>query len=278
MGFPVRPSGYVGWGSSASTGITEPLDAKKQLGFAVSEKPAAQYLNWLLNKQDQWIQYLDWRSRLRPAVYDDFVRGVGNFVVDGPSALAPFWYAYCSPTALFKWTHVDPGYPAAGSLWAAFSTSGYAELLAHTGRPGSRDFRMEHVAACLVRGNSSNISFEMGLMYSNQGMSGGDVYLGWMATGPTGNLYARWKPSGFNPTAISVGPMPSSASGYHRYTIESRSPTMAFYIDDAFQFAAPAVLIDDANGAFDFGIRIGGQSGAAGFGAQVDLMEYSLSR
>ena len=279
MGYPVRPSGYVGWVSTGGTNIAEPLDAKKASGWSVSEKPQSSYLNWVHQKQDQWIQYLDWRSRLRPAVYDDFVRAPAAGILDGPSSLSPYWFAYV-PSALvcFRWTHVDPGYAAAGSLWALTSQSGYSELLAHVGQPGSRDFRMEHVAACLVRGNASNISYEMGLMYQNNGQSGGDIYLGWQTTGPTGALFARWKPSGSSPTAVNLGGMPSNASSYHRFTIEGRSPTMAFYIDDAFQFAAPMVLIDNTPGAFDFGVRIGGQSGAAGFGAQVDLMEFSLAR
>lgn len=277
MGYPVRPSGYMGWGSTGFTNAAEPLDTKKNTGWAIGEKPASSYFNWIQQKQDQWIQYLDWRSRLRPAKYDDFCQGSWNLVAAGPSALAPDWYAYTPPAVLSNWSQVNPGPGSAGSIWSAFQKSGYAEIQGHIGTPGNRDFRMEHVVALTGRATGA-VSFEMGLMIPNefQGSTGGDMRLGWMTTGATGALFARWVPSGQNPTAYNLGGMPSNASGYHRYTVEGRSPTMAFYIDDALKFAAPMVEVDALSAQLNLGVRIGGQSGL--FGVQVDLMEFSLAR
>ena len=59
MGFPVKPSGFIGWGSTGMTNTAEPLDSKKGTGWGVNEQPASSYFNWIEAKKDEWIQYLD---------------------------------------------------------------------------------------------------------------------------------------------------------------------------------------------------------------------------
>lgn len=59
MSAPVRPSGYPRWADTGATAITEPPSGKKDVGWAVAEKPPAQFMNFLMNNYYQWILYLD---------------------------------------------------------------------------------------------------------------------------------------------------------------------------------------------------------------------------
>lgn len=53
-----QPSEQPEWASGGSAVITDPSSGKKALGWAVSEKPPAQYFNWWMNLVYQWVQYL----------------------------------------------------------------------------------------------------------------------------------------------------------------------------------------------------------------------------
>lgn len=51
-----RPSTFLDWNG---TGMMEPSPAQKASGFAVSQKPPAESVNWLLVALDSWNKYVD---------------------------------------------------------------------------------------------------------------------------------------------------------------------------------------------------------------------------
>jgi hypothetical protein len=276
MGYPVRPSGYVGWGSTGMTNVTEPTDAKKAVGWAINEAPPSAYFNWIQKSQDESLAYLRWKDSLQPVIVDDFIKGANS-----QTGLAEFWYLF--QTGGQQWviteTNLDVGGSRDGTIGARecqLAATGYAELLADVGYPGRRDFFMEHIARFRSRPQASNYCFELGLMYSHAGVSGHNTQLGWVATGITGRLSFCWVPSGKSPTLYDLGSVPSNASGYHKFTVEGRSPTMAFYIDDALAGAVAMVPVgaQGSDAAIMFGQRIGGQSTAARFVVDAVTLRY----
>lgn len=99
-----RPSSLPRWaetaGGTPSSNIADPTSAKKDAGWADSEKPPAGFLNWLQNTVYRWIKYLDESA-------DSGVFGFGTdgaLVFDGISnvaGLTPVGNAYTMDRHLF---------------------------------------------------------------------------------------------------------------------------------------------------------------------------------
>jgi hypothetical protein len=286
MGYPVRPSGYVGWGSTGMTNTAEPTDAKKSYGWAVNEQPPSSYFNWIHQKQDEWAQYLGWRSLLSPVVQETFIpAGLYGWTgtTNGGSTGLGYWQIHTPSqvnTLGSNWDVTLSETPGDDGRQYIHIGSGYAHILANVGGVRGRDFKMEHVVMFSSRPASSGYSIEAGLMYNHSGVSGCNMQLGWVATGRSGQLSAVWRPSGANPTSMNFASGYAAAAGHqwsshHKLTVESRGPTMAFYSNDRFLGAAPAVAVGGA-GAQQFGVRVGGQSGAMQF--IVESMGLEVSR
>ncbi len=287
MGGPVRPSGFIGWASTGATNVTEPIDAKKAVGWAVNEAPPSSYENWLKQKTDQWIQYLDWRGALSTLVEENFLPvglyGFTGMTNGGATVLGP-WQLYTPSQVNLVGNNWDVQLSsAAGSNGRNFGLlgSGYGHILANVGGIAGRGFLMEHVLNFWARPNTTGYSIEAGMMYNHSGVSGCNPQLGWVTTGRSGMLCAVWVPSGGSPTLMSF------ASGYagnagawsssHKLTIEARGPTMAFYSNDRLLGAAPAVMVGSIAGVSQqFGVRVGGQSGVLGL--YVESMKLKISR
>ena len=54
----VKPTNLAEWGTGAAP-IVEPSTPQKQAGFAVSDRPPAQWFNWFWNLVHLWIVWLD---------------------------------------------------------------------------------------------------------------------------------------------------------------------------------------------------------------------------
>jgi hypothetical protein len=288
MGYPVRPSGYPGWGSTGMTNIAEPTDAKKGYGWGVNEQPPSSYFNWLFQIQDQWIQYLDWRGKLVDVVENNCLP-IGAYGFTGMTA--------GGATTLDEWQHYSPSqvnlignnwdvtlseHPNAvnGRVWASIG-SGYAHILANVAGVADRGFRMEHILDFETRPIASGYSIEAGLMYNHSGVSGCNLQLGWVATGRSGQLCAMWTPSGRTPTSIAFASGYAAGAGHgwtkhHKLTIEARGVTMAFYSNDILQAAVGSIPVGAVAGSQMFGVRIGGQSALTK--ATVNYMKLSTAR
>lgn len=278
MGGSVRPSGYVGWGSSGATNVVEPTDAKKQVGWGVNEQPPSSYFNWIQQKQDQWIQYLGWIGTLSPVVDQDFLV-TDTLLVQGASFLPlPWYFAANNGFQSIGWDPVSVGIAqpdaAMGTPYIAHQGSGIGELRVEVGLLGARDFQMEHLVTLGPNYNfrPSGAYYEMGLIFNHSGASGMNTQLGWQVTGITGQLFARWVPTGSAPTLLSLGAISATGdTGLHKYTIESRGPTMAFYVDGALRGAVPATVVGASGFRLHFGARHGGAS-------QVSYMVVDTAR
>lgn len=288
MGFPVKPSGYVGWCSTGATNVTEPIDSKKAVGWAGNEAPPSSYVNWIQQKQDQWIQYLDWRSSLTPLVRDDFV--VGDTITANGGNGVGFTTGYYGPWYYERivWAHQggvvgvlggvgNYQQPLMGVLYGG-NPSGWYEARVNVGNLTTRDMRMEFAAMFLSKDSQSQISWELGIMFAHSGMSGGNLLCGFMATGSSGNLGFRWVPSGQNATSVSLGQIPSGMSGLHKYVSECRGPTNAIYVDDVLVTAVPVPGPIGASGPVD--LHFGGRFGVASGVKQLvlDYAELSVKR
>lgn len=64
-----KPTKLPEWASGGSAAITEPSEEKKDLGWVVAEKPAAQYFNWLLKNVYDWCTFLNSCTNTVGAVY-----------------------------------------------------------------------------------------------------------------------------------------------------------------------------------------------------------------
>jgi hypothetical protein len=57
-----KPSSLPRWADTVTgdtSRVVNPPNAKKDVGWAVGERPAAQYMNWLLNNVYDWLKWLD---------------------------------------------------------------------------------------------------------------------------------------------------------------------------------------------------------------------------
>ena len=57
MGLITAPDKLPRWADGGSAQITEPSEAKKDLGW-IDERPSFQHFNWILNKSYEWIGYM----------------------------------------------------------------------------------------------------------------------------------------------------------------------------------------------------------------------------
>jgi hypothetical protein len=56
---PTKPSDHIDWTDGSPAKVQEPTSGKKLLGWALAERPAFQYMNWLFYQLDQWDQYFE---------------------------------------------------------------------------------------------------------------------------------------------------------------------------------------------------------------------------
>lgn len=54
-----KPTSLPRWATGGGAGVTEPTEGKKDTGWLFLERPAHEYLNWLLNLVYLWVVYLD---------------------------------------------------------------------------------------------------------------------------------------------------------------------------------------------------------------------------
>lgn len=68
-----KPNGHINWGvgnTDPANRIVEPSSAKKTTGWNDDEQPPAPFFNWLFNRLDEWVKYLEQRTDNIAAPYD----------------------------------------------------------------------------------------------------------------------------------------------------------------------------------------------------------------
>lgn len=304
--FPVRPPAFPNWCASGATNITQPTSAQVAVGWNINSSPPSSYMNWLQQLQEQWIQYFGWKTSLDYIVKDDFVQpATAGYTGYGSSGYVP-WFTFVPGGGAFV---SNPAAVPAGivtsnpffllpagimgvlGLTSGFTSPGYLEFYQFVDAPAGRDFSMEFIVADQLRGIVPFVpgaSVEMGLIYPHSGMSGANPLAAFMWTGPSGYFAGfRWQPSGSAPTMLSLGLIPNASgthagqSGFHKYTVENRGPTMALYIDDALIGAAPSPGALGTTGLrMAFGARVGAATGFsfAAAGIIFDKAELKVAR
>jgi hypothetical protein len=273
MGYPVRPgTGYIGWCSTGATNVVEPIDSKKAVGFGIGEQPASSFVNWLLQRQDEGLQYLTWLSSLDTVADEDFALSGDLEGNRQPTALAPWWYAFqqndSSPFIDAGADEVLAFGPIGIREFRDFSigsqgTSGYNELSKRVGQIAGRDFRAEFVYAFMTR--TTGMPIELGFFYPSmyQTTTKGPVF-GLMATGLTGPPGLHYTPSGAaGPTSVALSASLTSATAFYKWTVEARTPTMAVYCNDQLAAAVPFVRFGSSGYQLHFGFRAMGNSSLA---------------
>lgn len=229
----IKPTGYPQWAYNTSTGITEPTDAKKQQGFAVSEKPPAQFLNWILSKQAGYIRYLSYQN----VVYDDFVRSttyinqIESSGIASATGLAPLWETSKLGSVVVNTNGANAQLHALGVV--QLSTLGGSGL-AHYVRTFidaqaliGRDWIMEATILPSVLGPSGS-QLVVGIApYSFSGTYG--YYFS--TTGASGNWFFNFGQSG-SPTSVDLGVMANaSPSAYQLLAAEKVGATMTIEVN-----------------------------------------------
>lgn len=289
MGYPVRPSGYVGWGSTGMTNVAEPLDSKKATGWSVNEQPPSSYFNWIQSKQDEWIQYLAWRTSLSPVVQEDFCLPAPWGVNLHPTMWRADWNAsgnaggqgWCGSGGMYYANLALPGgmrSPPNGYVSNLGGNDGWQQLSKPIGTLGPVDFRMEVIFMEQVRGASGN-TVELGL-FNTTGASAAFPQAAFMWTAPSGVVHFHYHPSGGGSTAVSLGFNSMTGAtgwGFHRYVAESRGATLALYLDDTLVTAVRSPGYFGIPTGVDFGVRM---AGAAGNNTKhsIDKLELLLGR
>jgi hypothetical protein len=295
MGYPVRPTAYLGWCSTGATNVAEPTDLKKARGWGIGEKPASSYLNWIHQTQDAGLQYLDWKSQLDPVVEDDFAyeesaahatgyiggtfvpkwvltargAGIGGTpkITNEINLTSPFFYG---------WTRDALGVLILETQGGQAPNLGLNEAYARVGNLNGRDFKAEFIAYdASVASGQTGTAVQFGF-YDASGVATGSsgLLMGFMYTGPSGLPMATWAPSGGGATSIAGATRFYQA--WTKYTIEARSPTMAFYFNDALIGAAPFVQFGASGKMVGFGARIMYPAGAGTSGLFVGVDRASL--
>lgn len=222
----IKPTGYPEWASASSaSGIAEPTDAKKFLGWATSEKPAAQYMNWLQEKESAWLRYLsyDW------VIDDHFANGNGVNVIPpagaaGGTGLNPWSVAIGGDRIAGANEGGNGPIPAARLALGAvafFQTggSGLSRITRDAGSPHSRDVMLETIMTVATRG--SGMALKIGVVRG--GVNGCDMWFG--TTGPSAPWYFNYGPAE-SYTSINMGIDPFSPSAYHTFIAERRGATL----------------------------------------------------
>lgn len=264
MGYPVRPSGYVGWGSTGMTNVAEPTDAKKAAGWSVNEQPPSSYFNWIQSKQDEWLQYLMWRTQLEPIVDTDFNEEprpnmqTYDLGAADSTGLYPLWQKSA--------THVYLGGGIVTLGDAAVAGDG-ASYLAYISKAvalpeAGQDFVLEAMGSY---SGETKTSFSLGWA------SGA---LAFVATGQSGFWGVHCRQSGGNVTSIGMSHVVSS--GYGRFTLEARGPTMIVALNGAQIYALPRPVI--AAGSDNFGVFMRHASGVAWNTCAADKLTFKIRR
>jgi hypothetical protein len=222
----IKPTGYPEWaGASSASGIVEPTDSKKQTGWVSSERPAAQYMNWLQEKQSAWIRYMSYDS----VIIDDFNSSIGVNTIPGAGQVGG--------TGLFPWSVLiggdrialaneggNPPIPPAVNALGAVSFwqtggSGFSRMTVSVGSPENRDVILELVTLFAARG--TGMTTKAGIFRG--GVNGADMWFG--ATGPSSSWFFNYGPAeGW--TSINLGVDPVSPSAYQTLIAERRGSTM----------------------------------------------------
>lgn len=285
----VRPSGYLGWASSGATNVTEPTDAKKALGWSVNESGRSSYFNWILQKQDEWIQYLKWKSEFDTIFDTDFN--------DAPHP--HMWYSDGTVITGSKAgeTHYQP-------LWLKSATGAYGGFGAVTvglypdggGANGSylayisnqapvpqpdQDFFLETLCNFLPDGGGTPST--LNTAYVGFGPTTGP--LSFMATGNSGYWGLRIKQSGntgvFGITSIGLSvTQPPSGYSYNRFAVECRGPTMCVFVNQQQVYALKRPVFALFGGAElqNFGINVRNYANNFACGVAVDRLTYKVRR
>jgi hypothetical protein len=250
-----RPTGYTSWAAGA-TNVAEPLDALKVRGYGVNEAPRSSYENWLKNKVDQFISYLDWKAQLAPVVSDHFVRATGINVTTG---LYPIWNVKDAQEGSLSIAQARgfSGSRAMGAIRTDFSnnvgiSSGTYEVTTTVGHLGDRDFAMEFLA-WNVQPNASGI-FEYGLWHPQTAGGQATGAMTFMSTGASGAMLLRLTPSGRGATLIGLGTY-AYPQGYKAWRLERHGSTMAAFVDGVQVAVVPAVPVGMSGVPMRFGFR-----------------------
>jgi hypothetical protein len=280
---PFRPSGYVGWCSTGATNVTEPTDAKKSYGWGVGEKPPSSYFNWIHQKQDQWIQYLAWRSTLDVVVYDDFVYPTGFAAPEGktPSGFGFKWHVsnFDSDGFVLHGTSIANGgqqFPnMPGHVYVAANSVSGLQKLVQPIKVGDRDFRMEIVG--YIETTGANVG-------SGVARFGFPDYCTFRSTGMSAFML-QIVPSGMsmgNATMIPVTASPSalccsSGLALSKWVLERQGATMAIEVNDVRIATFRSTVFGASGRDMDFGVS---QQGFGGLNARsaVDKLALWLGR
>ncbi len=282
-----RPSGYVAWASTA-TNVAEPTDAKKAAGWAVSEKPASSYFNWLIQKQDQWIQYMSWRLSLDKVIYDDFIYPTGFAFPNGQNPSGFGWKWFCNPSgpmsgSVVHGTSISLGLQPVAEMPGYVSIVSQASGIAPLVQPvkvGTRDFRMEmigNIDRISLAGPSAYAQFGFPdfCAFRNTGMSAMGLQI--VPSGGSLGSATMWAVTG-GPSGLFFA---SAASGYgqtiNKYVLERQGATMVIEVNDVRILSVPAVVFGQSGQNLDFGARLQGVN-SGDIRAVVDKLSLELAR
>jgi len=75
-----KPDKHLDWTDGDAQKVVEPTTGKKLLGWTGSERPPAEFMNWLFYYQDQWNKYFDGEvdKVLASGLVYDAIVGVGG--------------------------------------------------------------------------------------------------------------------------------------------------------------------------------------------------------
>lgn len=266
----IRPTGYPEWASDTPTGITEPSAAKKQAGWAVSEKPAAQYMNWLAEKQSTWVRYLSYEWLIN----DNFIR------TDLQQGATP---SGRTPTGLEGYIKNFWAYPieanynetnAAGLLELNFNGSGIGYVEIQPAR-----MNCDVLFETKVRYNSSRGGSGHNALFGMRDQSGGNTGAMWFSahgsSGASGPWFFNWWPiTGTVPTSFNTGVYPkNSINNWDVLSFERRGPTAYVEINgQSLMAAAVPTLI--SQGAI--GVYVNHSTGTADI--FIDYMKFGVRR
>jgi len=54
-----KPSSHLNWTDGAPAKVQEPTGGKKLLGWAFTERPPFEFMNWLFFRLDEWVKYFE---------------------------------------------------------------------------------------------------------------------------------------------------------------------------------------------------------------------------
>lgn len=239
----IVPTSIPRW-ATVGSGIVEPTDAKKALGWGATgmsgERPPAQYFNWHMNAVGEWIKYLSYR----PIVNDDFIgyinpnnQGTG-LAYQGNSGLSGIvgpWFAAASGGVFLDAGIYEPG---GGVGLAVIGTP-----VGLQGNPQSQKGPTGVFYAAAGPVSTGGFLFDARVR-SVHVANGEEHSIGMLneiwftASSATGNWWFSWAPSGIvatsigcNPTSIDTGVAVGASNVYQRLTFERVGATLIAEVD-----------------------------------------------